>query len=81
MTEKTNGVEQIRIATDYPGITFGEIENINLINNKLNKPTKKAGWSIGVGLGYGYTLSSGQVINLGPTIGVGLFYSPKWLRF
>jgi hypothetical protein len=81
MTEKTNGVEQIRIATDYPGITFGEITNINLINNKLNKPTKKAGWSIGVGLGYGYTLSSGQVINLGPTIGVGLFYSPKWLRF
>lgn len=82
MTEKTKeGVEQIRIATDYPGITFGEIENINLINNKLNKPTKKGGWSIGVGLGYGFTLSSGQVVNLGPNIGVGLFYSPKWLRF
>jgi hypothetical protein len=81
MTDEKDGMKQIRIATDYPGITFGEIENINLINNKLNKPTKKGGWSIGVGLGYGYSLSSGQVINLGPNIGVGLFYSPKWLRF
>jgi hypothetical protein len=82
LTEKTKeGFEQIKIATDYPGITFGEIENINLINNKLNKPDKKAGWSVGMGVGYGFSLINGQSIQTGPNVSIGLFWSPKWLRF
>jgi len=81
MTDEIDGMNQIRIATDYPGITFGEIENINLINNKLSKPKKKSGWSIGVGGGYGFSLSGGQTIQTGPYLGVGAFWSPKWLRF
>jgi hypothetical protein len=82
MTEKSKeGFEQIKIATDYPGITFGDIENINLINNKLNKPEKKSGWSVGVGVGYGVNLVNGQVIQTSPNIGVSLVWSPKWLRF
>jgi hypothetical protein len=81
MTDEKDGMKQIRIATDYPGITFGEIENINLINNKLNKPEKKAGWSIGMGMGYGFSLVNGQAIQTGPNLSIGLFWSPKWLRF
>lgn len=80
--EETDGIQSVKITTDYPGLKFTDIENINLINNKLNqKPEKKAGWSVGVGLGYGVMLSPGQTVMVGPTIGLNLIWSPKWLRF
>lgn len=77
-----NGVNSLKITTPYPGIEFTNIENINLVNDKLNqKNEKKAGWSIGIGVGYGINLTPGQVIGFGPSINVGLMWSPKWLRF
>jgi len=80
--EEVNGSNQLKISTKYPGLIITDIENINLINNKLNQEyKKKAGWSIGVGIGYGINLNNNQVISTGPSIGIGLFYSPKWLRF
>lgn len=80
--ENVNGADQLKISTSYPGLTFDNIENINLINTKLNqKPVKKGGFSIGVGLGYGINLNNNQIISTGPSIGLGLYYSPKWLRF
>jgi len=72
----------LRITSPYPNIEFTQIENINLVNERLNRPSaKKAGWSIGIGINYGFNLDEGQTINIGPTIGIGLVYSPKWLRF
>lgn len=80
--ENVDGADQLKISTSYPGLTFDNIENINLINTKLNqKPVKKGGFSIGVGLGYGINLNNNQIISTGPSIGLGLYYSPKWLRF
>lgn len=80
--DESTGVQQLKITTDYPGLKFNDIENINLINNKLNqKLEKKAGWSIGVGVGYGVCLTPGQIISFGPTIGINAIWSPKWLRF
>ena len=80
--EEVDGVQSVKITTDYPGLKFNDIENINLINNKLNqKPEKKAGWSAGIGVGYGVMLSPGQTVMVGPTIGLNLIWSPKWLRF
>lgn len=82
--EERDGIQSVKITTDYPGLTFNDIENINLINNKLNqKPEKKAGWSVGVGVGYGIMLNPTQnfTITAGPTIGLNLIWSPKWLRF
>jgi hypothetical protein len=80
--ENVEGANQLKISTSYPGLSFGSIENINLINTKLNqKPKKKGGWSLGVGIGYGINLNNNQVISTGPSIGLGLYYSPKWLRF
>jgi len=77
-----NGVNSLRITTPYPGINFTNIENINLVNDKLNqKNEKKAGWSVGVGAGFGINLTPNQVISVGPQIGIGLYWSPKWLRF
>ena len=58
------------------------IENINLINTRLNqKPVKTGGWGIGIGFGYGINLNNNQVISTGPSIGLGIYYTPKWLRF
>ena len=80
--ENINGADQLKISTKYPGLTFTDIENINLINTKLNrKPVKKGGFAIGFGIGYGVNLNNNQIISYGPSIGVGLYYSPKWLRF
>jgi len=76
------GVKSLKITSPYPNIEFTNIENINLVNDKLNqKNEKKAGWSIGVGIGYGLNLTPGSVINLGPSVNIGLLWSPKWLRF
>lgn len=83
--EEVDGQDEIKITTQYPGLTITDIENINLINTKLNqhteKATKTAGWSVGIGIGYGINLNNNQVISYGPSLGIGLFWSPKWLRF
>jgi tetrahydromethanopterin S-methyltransferase subunit G len=82
--KKTNtlSVTSLKITTPYPGIEFTNIENINLVNDKLNqKNEKKAGFSIGIGAGYGINLIPNSIITVGPQIGIGLYWSPKWLRF
>lgn len=81
--EEIDGRDQVKISTSYPGLTISSIENINLINNKLNESPyqKKAGWSVGIGVGYGVMLNNGQNLGFGPTIGAHLIWSPKWLRF
>jgi len=76
------GINSLKITTVYPGIVFTNIENINLVNDKLNKKNeKKAGWSIGVGAGYGLNLNANKVVSVGPSINIGAMWSPKWLRF
>lgn len=80
--ENVDGADRLKLSTSYPGLTISNIENINLINTKLNqKQQKKAGWSLGVGVGYGVNLNNNQVISTGPSIGIGLYWSPKFLRF
>lgn len=77
-----NGYDRLKISTPYEGITFTNIENINLVNDRLNKKyEKRAGWSIGVGFQYGLNLNNNQVISTGPSIGLGIYWSPKFLRF
>jgi hypothetical protein len=79
---ETDGIQELKIGTSYPGLTISDIENINLINTKLNRTiNKKAGWSIGPSVGVGFTLTPGQVVAFGPTIGFSAVWSPKWLRF
>lgn len=76
------GFDRLKITTPYRGVTFTNIENINLVNDRLNnKYEKKAGWSIGVGFQYGINLNNNQVISTGPSIGIGVYWSPKFLRF
>jgi hypothetical protein len=80
--ENIDGADRLKLSTSYPGIEIKDIENINLINTRLNrKVQKKAGWSIGIGVGYGINLNNNQVISTGPSIGLGVYWSPKFLRF
>ena len=77
-----DGADRLKLSTSYPGIEINNIENINLVNTRLNrKVQKKAGWSIGIGVGYGINLNNNQVISTGPSIGLGVYWSPKFLRF
>jgi hypothetical protein len=77
-----DGLNSLRITTTYPGIEFTNIENINLVNDKLNPTLQRPkNWGIGVGVGYGINLNSNQIISTGPNIGIGVFYTPNWLRF
>lgn len=80
--EEVDGMDRLKLTTAYPGLEISNIENINLINTKLNeRRQKQAGWSLGVGIGYGINLNNNQVISTGPSIGFGLYWSPKFLRF
>ena len=80
--ENIDGADRLKLSTSYPGIEIKDIENINLINTRLNrKVQKKAGWSIGIGVQYGINLNNNQVISTGPSIGLGVYWSPKFLRF
>ena len=80
--ENIDGANRLKLSTTYPGLEISDIENINLINTKLNQQyKKKSGWSIGIGVGYGINLNNNQVISTGPSIGLGVYWSPKWLRF
>ena len=78
----TLGYKKVKIASFYPGLDVQDIENINLINNKLNEaPKKRDRWVMGVGVGYGVSLVNGSTLSLSPWIGASLLWTPKWLQF
>ena len=80
--ENVDGADRLKLSTSYPGLVIKDIENINLVNTRLNrKDQKKSRWMVGFGVGYGINLNNNQVISTGPSIGVGLYFSPKFLQF
>jgi len=77
-----DGADRLKLSTQYPGLVIKDIENINLVNTRLNRQVeKKSRWLIEFGVGYGINLNNDQVISTGPSIGVGLYFSPKFLQF
>jgi hypothetical protein len=83
--ENIEGRDRLKITSSYPGLTITRVENINLVDDRLNKENKidkKAGFSVGMGVGYGINLNpTNSTVNFGPSINVGLYWSPAWLRF
>lgn len=80
--DESKGYKEVKMASSYPGLNILDIENINLINNKLNEtPKKKGRWVMGVGVGYGFSLVNGSTISTSPWIGASLLWTPKWLQF
>lgn len=73
----------VRASTTFPGITFSEMQALNMVDDPATKKAMRdarkpfgVGAFVGAGLGFG---SNGYV--LGPVMGVGLTYQPKWLQF
>lgn len=83
--EEEEGRDMLKISSSYPGLTITGIENINLVNDRLNGKNgidKTGGFNIGMGVGYGLNYNpANSSISHGPSINVGLYWSPKWLRF
>lgn len=80
--DEENGYKKVKIASFYPGLDVQDIENINLIDNKLNElPQKRSRWVAGIGGGYGVSLVNGATLSFSPWIGVSVLWSPKWLQF
>jgi len=82
--ERIDGRDRLKISSPYPGLNFTSIENINIIEDRLNKSeiNKQSGFALGFGVGYGINLNpTNSQVTHGPTINVGLYWSPKWLKF
>jgi len=81
---KTNKIA-IRVETDYPGVTFTNIEGANVMDDpeskKVTRQFRKP-WSFGFTVGYNMTVDTKTSgFNTGPGISVGLQYHPKWLQW
>jgi len=80
--KESNGSKYLEIGTSHPGVAIQNVENIGLVNSQLNKKyEKRSGWAVGLGVNYGVGLKNGNTVALTPCLGVGLYWSPKWLKF
>jgi hypothetical protein len=75
----------IAATTSYPGITFTQLEGADIMSDEVSKKAARQfrkTWGIGVSLGYGaaVNLKTSQVF-LGPQIGIGIHYTPKFLQW
>jgi hypothetical protein len=81
---KTNKV-MIAATTSYPGISFTQLDGADIMDNDISKKAARnfrKTWGIGLSIGYGaaVNLKTNQMF-LGPQIGIGLNYTPKWLQW
>ena len=79
---KTNRL-YVRASTSFPGITFNDIQALDMVDDPGTRKALKAArkqFALVFNVGYGMVLSPNGY-STGPTIGVGLNYSPKFLQF
>jgi hypothetical protein len=72
-----------RVATEYPGIEFKDVNSFTILDTKENREALKAARKpYGIGVNFGIGLAANQK-GIGPGIylGIGLQYSPKFLQF
>jgi len=71
-----------RVSTDYPGITFSDINSFEVTDTPENRKTlmgERRRFGLGVNAGFGYVVGAGG-ISPGAYIGIGLHFSPKLLQ-
>ena len=72
---------RINLETDYPGVTFNNLQSI-LVDTKADEPNKKTAYKnrktmgISIVAGYGFTMHG-----MGPFIGIGISYTPRFLQW
>lgn len=82
-TDPKTGRLYVRASTTFPGITFSEMQALDMVDDPATKKALKDArkpFGLGVSVGYGLTVGNNGFIS-GPTVGLGLVYSPKWLQF
>ena len=71
--------------TDYPGVTFTQLQGANILSDPKNKKILRGlrkNWGLGINVGYGLNVNPNTgILNRGIYIGAGLSYSPKWLQW
>jgi len=83
-TDPKTGRLYVRASTTFPGITFSDMQALDMIDDPATKKAlKQARKSFGLGLsvGYGFTLAKDGTFVTGPNVGFGLTYTPKFLQF
>ncbi len=75
----------IAATTSYPGITFTQLDGADIMSDETSRRATRSfrkSWGIGVSFGYGLgvDLKSSKII-MGPQIGIGITYTPKWLQW
>jgi hypothetical protein len=71
-----------RVSTDYPGITFSDINSFKIEDTPENRKTlmqERKRFGIGLNAGFGY-VAGVNGISPGIYLGVGLHFSPKFLQ-
>ena len=89
--DKKTGKIEIQVSTDYPGVTFSQIQGAVIQDDKENKKVLKQArkeWGTSVQVGFGAMLDMSQVnrngvvrLGWGPYVGFGIHYSPKWAQW
>jgi hypothetical protein len=82
-TDPKTGRLFVRASTSFPGITFSEMQALDMVDDPATKKALKQArkpFGIGFSIGYGLTVGKDGYI-AGPSVGLGLTYSPKWLQF
>lgn len=72
-----------RVATEYPGIEFKDVNSFSILDTKENRDALKSArkpYGIGINLGMGLVANQ-KGIGPGIYLGIGLNYSPKFLQF
>jgi len=71
-----------RVSTDYPGITFSDINSFEITDTPENRKAlmgERRRFGLGVNAGFGYVVGAGG-ISPGVYVGIGLHFSPKFLQ-
>ena len=82
-TDPKTGRLFVRASTSFPGITFSEMQALDMVDDPATKKALKQArkpFGIGFMVGYGLTVGKNGYI-AGPSVGLGLTYTPKWLQF
>jgi len=89
--EKKTGKIEIQVSTDYPGVTFSQIQGAVITDDRENRKVLKQArkeWGASVQVGFGAMLDVSQVnrngvvrLGYGPYVGFGIHYSPKWAQW
>lgn len=75
----------IGVTTSYPGITFTKLEGADIMSDETSKKATRnfrKTWGIGLSIGYGGTVDlKSRKLAIGPQVGIGITYTPKFLQW